>query len=45
MNIFKRIFGGSKAGDEAVKGISKGLDALIFTKEEKATYNKEAFQL
>ena len=35
--VLGRIFGTEKAMEAAVEGVSKGLDALVYTDEEKAT--------
>ena len=39
MNIFSRIFGSSKSMETAVSGVVRGLDALVFTDEERAELN------
>ena len=36
MSIFSRIFGGQKASKALIDNVSKGLDALVYTEEEKA---------
>lgn len=36
MSLLSRIFGSDKALDAAIKGVSNGLDALVYTDEEKA---------
>jgi hypothetical protein len=42
-NVLKRLF--TNNGDEIIDGAKRGLDALVFTKEEKATMSLEAFRL
>ena len=45
MKILGWLFGGSKAADKTIDGISKGLDKLVYTEEEKADAHKEGFKL
>lgn len=35
MNLWGRIFGSEKALEKAVDGVSRGIDALVYTKEER----------
>lgn len=37
MGLISRIFGTEKALDATIKGVTRGLDALVYTDEEKAT--------
>jgi uncharacterized membrane protein (DUF106 family) len=41
MNILKSIFGSSKNSETLVQGAVKGLDAIVFTKEEKSQANQQ----
>lgn len=41
MGILSNIFGSSKNAETIVTGAAKGLDALFFTKEEKAQANQK----
>lgn len=43
--MFGWLFGGSKAADGVVDGIKKGIDALVFTDEEKSQANKTGMEL
>lgn len=43
--MFGWLFGGSKAAENTIDGIKKGVDALVFTDQEKATMNQDAFKL
>jgi len=39
------LFGGSKAADKTVDGISSGIDKLVYTDEEKADASREGLKL
>ena len=43
--IFATIFGNGNQASEVIDGAKKGLDAMFFTKEEKAKHGAEAFKL
>lgn len=43
--LLGKIFAGSESGDAVIQGAVKGLDALVFTQEEKAHLSQEAFKL
>lgn len=41
MSLLKRIFAGPENAEKLVDGVSKGLDKLFFTKEERADANQK----
>lgn len=41
MGLISRIFGSEKALSATIKGVTNGLDALVYTDEERATDAKE----
>lgn len=43
--LLGRIFASSESGDAIIQGAVKGLDALVFTQEEKAQMSQETFKL
>jgi hypothetical protein len=44
-SFLSNIFTGSKAGGGIVSGAIKGIDALIFTEEEKAKFSQEVMKV
>jgi len=40
MGLFGTLFGSQKSTETIISGVSNGLDAVVFTKEEKAEYIK-----
>ena len=45
MNILKRIFASSESANSIIDGAKKGIDALVFTDEEKEAMSQDAFKL
>lgn len=45
MSIFSWFRGGSKVAEKTLDGITSGIDALVFTEEEKVQYNAKAQEL
>jgi hypothetical protein len=45
LGVFSKLFGSAKTVDTLVDGAVKGIDALVFTEEEKSEAHRETFQL